>query len=151
VLILRERHALKVPAELREFYEQTFAALTPGEFLKIWKLGAIETRADQVLVREGERSEQLFFLLDGEVRVEKAARTLARLGRGRFLAEMGFLTGEAASADARAMGSVRYMAWNSGRLRQLRSSSPLLWTKLLSALGKDLVNKIKIASDTPAG
>src|SRR5687768_14425877 len=36
ILLLRERHGLRVPAELREFYEQTFAALTPGEFLKIW-------------------------------------------------------------------------------------------------------------------
>lgn len=155
ILILRERRGVAVPPELREFYEQTFAALAPGEFLNIWKRGVIETRGDDgsrdaLLVREGEYPDRLFFLLDGQVEVQKSGRGLAQLARGRFVADMSFLTGEAASADVLCRGAVRYVAWDSAQLRKLRVTRPVLWTKLLSALGKDLVDKIKAASTTAA-
>ncbi|MGH8454620.1 MAG: Crp/Fnr family transcriptional regulator [Nevskiales bacterium] len=147
--IIRERRAIELPQELREFYERTFAALSRREFLDLWHDGSVEQRRDALLLREGESPGRLMFLIDGDVAVEKQGRRVAQLGRGRFLAEMGFLTGEAASADARAVGAVRYIAWNNAALLNWRTTKPALWTKLLSVLGKDLVDKIKAASTVP--
>lgn len=146
IVVIRERLGIALPEELRAFYEQTFAALSPREFLRLWRMGKVEYATDTPLIIEGERPRQLFFLLEGELKVARGGQELARLRQGRFFAEMSFLTGEPASADVHAQGRVRYLAWPNEQLHDWRRVRPTLWTKLLSALGKDLVDKIKAAS-----
>lgn len=146
VMILRERRGVSLPAELRDFYKQTFAAFTPREFLQLWRMGTEKNLASGLLVREGELPIQLFFLLQGSLSVERSGHTLAQLKPGSFVAEMAFLTGEPASADVIAVGSeVHCMAWETAALQHWRERKPALWTKLLSVLGKDLIDKIRRA------
>lgn len=146
LLILRERRGVKIPADLLEFYDRTFAAFTPNEFLRVWHSGTVEEKHNLLLMQEGETPGRLLFLTGGEVLIERNGQCLARLGRGCFLGEMSLITGGRASADARAPGKVSYIAWDTRQLREWRERQPALWIKFQSVLGKDLVDKIRNAS-----
>ncbi len=143
--LLRERAAVELPAELVPTYEKHFAALAPPEFLRLWREGRRGSTSDTQLVHEGTMPEALYFLLSGEVAVRSGGRELAHLGPGSFVAEMSLLTGERTTADAFALGTVEYMAWPAAALARLRTRSPMLWNKVQSVLGHDLVEKIRRA------
>jgi CRP-like cAMP-binding protein len=143
--LLRERAAVQLPEELRPTYEKHFAALAPTEFLRLWREGRRAGVTDTQLVREGTMPDALYFLLAGEVAVRHGAREFVRLGPGHFVAEMSLLTGEPTTADAHAVGAVEYMAWPAATLARLRTRNPMLWSKIQSVLGHDLVEKIRRA------
>ena len=147
VRLLRERAAVELPEELVPTYEKHFAAMTPPEFLRLWREGSKGSLNDAQLVREGAMPEALYFLLSGEVAIRRDGRELARLGAGSFVAEMSLLTGERTTADAFALGTVEYLAWPAATLARLRTRNPMLWSKVQSVLGHDLVEKIRRAQD----
>ena len=151
VRLLRERAAVKLPEDLRPTYERYFAALAPPEFLRLWREGERRSATDAQLVREGTRPEALYFLLAGEVAVRSKGRELARLGSGSFVAEMSLLTGERTTADVWALGTVEYLAWPAATLARLRTRNPMLWSKIQSVLGHDLVEKIRRAAAAQGG
>jgi CRP-like cAMP-binding protein len=64
-------------------------------------------RADEVIVRAGEKGVGLFVILEGQVSVEKSGRQVARLGPGKFFGEMALLDDEPRTADVRAATPVR--------------------------------------------
>lgn len=143
VKLLRERAAVQLPEELKALHEKYFAALMPPEFLRLWRDGEKRSATDTQLVREGTRPDALLFLLSGSVSVRRQGRQLAELTPGNFVAEMSLLTGEKTTADVVALGAVEYMAWPTVKLTRLRQRSPMLWAKIQSVLGHDLVEKIK--------
>jgi CRP-like cAMP-binding protein len=151
VRLLRERAAVKLPEELRETYEKHFAALAPPEFLRLWRAGKPGRAQDAQIVRQGTRPDALYFLLSGEVAVRSHGRELARLAAGSFVAEMSLLTGENTTADVHAVGAVEYLAWPAADLARLRQRSPMLWSKVQSVLGHDLVEKIRRAAQDGGG
>lgn len=141
--LLRERRAVRLPDDLKPLHERHFAALAPPEFLRIWNEGERRSAADTQLVREGTRPEALYFLLSGAVAVRRNGHTLAQLSAGNFIAEMSLLTGEKTTADVVALGPIEYVAWPAEKLARLRQRNPMLWSKVQSVLGHDLVEKIK--------
>jgi hypothetical protein len=143
VRLLRERAGVELPEDLVPTYQKHFAALAPPEFLRLWRAGRSGTARDSQIVREGTRPEALYFLLNGEVSVRSHGRELARLGAGSFIAEMSLLTGETTTADVHADGAVEYLAWPAADLARLRQRNPMLWSKVQSVLGHDLVEKIR--------
>jgi CRP-like cAMP-binding protein len=151
VRLLRERAGVELPAELVPFYEKHFAAMTPPEFLRLWREGRKGSLTDAQLVREGTRPDALYFLLSGEVAVLSAGRELARLAAGSFVAEMSLLTGEYTTADAHALGTIEYLAWPAATLARLRTRNPMLWSKVQSVLGHDIVEKIRRAQGVGGG
>ena len=90
---------------------------------------------------------ELFLILSGSVEVVKSGKHLANLSRGNFIAEMSFLSGEPASADIIAKGDVQYITWNQDKLKSLEQLNSELLIKIQNILGKDLVGKIKAASE----
>lgn len=143
VRLLRERRAVRLPEELRPLHEKHFAALAPAEFLRIWGEGERRAGADVQLVREGTRPDALYFLLSGTVAVRRNGHALTHLTAGNFVAEMSLLTGEKTTADVVAVGPIEYVAWPAEKLARLRQRNPMLWSKVQSVLGHDLVEKIK--------
>ena len=141
--LLRERAAVQLPEELKPLHERHFAALAAPEFLRLWRDGERQSASGTQLIHEGTRPEALYFLLSGLVSVRRNGRQLAQLGPGSFLAEMSLLTGEQTTADVVAEGPVEYMAWPADKLARLRQRNPMLWSKIQSVLGHDLVEKIK--------
>lgn len=143
VLLLRERRAVKIPEELKATHEKHFAALTPAEFLRLWHTGVRKSGTDLVLIRQDTQPEALYFLMEGEAVVRQDGRKVAHLTAGSFIGEMSLLTGEVCTADVAALGRIEFMAWPAQQLAQLRGRSPMLWSKVQSVLGHDLVEKIK--------
>jgi hypothetical protein len=143
VRLLRERAGVELPADLRPTWEKHFAALAPQEFLRLWRDGRRGSIADAQLVREGTMPEALYFLLSGTVAVRSGGREVVRMGPGNFVAEMSLLTGERTTADVHAIGPVEYLAWPAAALARLRTRNPMLWSKVQSVLGHDLVEKIR--------
>jgi hypothetical protein len=56
---------------------------------------------------------------------------------------MSLITGQPANADVDAIGEVDVIRWPAREITALRERSPGLWTKIQSALGSDLVEKIR--------
>ncbi len=146
LLILRERHAVQVPAALRALHQAHFAALPPAAFLRFWNAGSEQWRDGGELIRAGSNPEALYFLLDGQVRVQLDGRELARLTKGSFVGEMSLLSGDTAAADVVALGPVRLRAWPLPYLHELPGQQPLLWSQVQSVIGYDIVEKIRRSS-----
>jgi len=143
VQILRARRAVHLPPDLRALYERHFAAMAPPEFIRWWKMGHRETMRERRLTWAGSKPESLFFLLSGSVRVSRDGTPVTDLPAGYFVAEMSLLTGSPANADVDTIGDVEVMRWATADLRALGDRNPILWTKIQSAIGHDLVEKIR--------
>jgi CRP-like cAMP-binding protein len=144
VLIIRERRAVEVPAELVPLYQRHFAALSPQEFLRWWNAGERETLANEPLTRAGTRPDWLYFLLKGSVRVSRGSDTVVDLPAGHFVAEMSVLTGAPANADVDASTSVEVIRWPRALLDDIHRETPAAWVRIQSVLGLDLIQKIRL-------
>lgn len=144
--ILNERRPVKLPPAEEDAYRLAFTAMTRREFLYLWEMGHAQEHDGKQLIREGEKQKDLVLLLDGHVSVQKSGKKIARLGRGTFVAEMSFVTGEPASADVIADGVVRARAWSQEKLTALEQLNPSLLIKLQNILARDLSGKVKAAN-----
>ncbi|MEO8071345.1 MAG: cyclic nucleotide-binding domain-containing protein [Acidobacteriota bacterium] len=143
IQILRERRSVVLPQDLRELHARHFAALSPPEFLRWWRQGRRETLENQSLTTTGQRPEWLYFVLDGIVRVQQGTDWTVELPAGYFVAEMSLLTGDPANADVTAVGTVNVIRWSTLELRALQHRNAVLWAKIQSVIGHDLVEKIR--------
>jgi hypothetical protein len=143
VRIIRERRAVQLPGPLRHLHERHFAALTAPEFLRLWTQGERRVLHGQRLTTAGVFPAELFFLINGRARVSLHGALLTELPAGYFVGEMSLLTGEPANADVDAAGTLDVMAWPADVFRALPVRNPLLWIKVQSVLGRDVVEKIK--------
>jgi len=143
IRILIERRPIKLDDNQEVIYQAVFSSMTRREFLVFWEIGDMKTLASGTLVHEGESPGELMLLVDGETVVRSGARVIARLGKGKFIAEMSFISGQPASADVVAVSPITYLAWSQQKLRSMRLCNPHLFIVLQGLLGKDLVEKIR--------
>jgi hypothetical protein len=142
-LIVRERRATHVPPELQPIHERHFAAMSPAEFLRWWRLGHTETMRTQPLTREGVTPSSLYFILSGHARVQRGGTIVTQLGPGAFVGEMSLVTGRTANADVEPIDEVIVRRWNRSDVEPLQTRDLAMWTKVQSAIGVDLVTKIR--------
>ena len=144
VRLLLERRPIQLPENLEELYSNLFAIMSKREFLYFWNTGKVTTVEKTNLCNEGEVPHELMLIVDGTVSVQRGGKEVVQLGRGAFVAEMSFMTGEQASADVICMGPVEYIAWDRDKLSNLKLANPDLMIKIQVILGKDLTQKLKI-------
>lgn len=63
------------------------------------------------IIKENQHQHMLVLLLDGSALVFKNKKVIAQVKRGDFIAEMSFMSGEAAIADVAAVEKVRFIYW----------------------------------------
>ena len=151
IAILRDRRRVRVPAELEAMYEQHFTALAPRDFLRWWGLGRTESLQQAPLTRDGVHPDSLYFLIDGHVRVSRNNRLVTELPPGCFVGEMSLITGRPAGADVDAPGPVVVRRWARPDLQELRERNPAMWIKVQSAIGLDLVQKMRRGDERAVG
>jgi hypothetical protein len=89
---------------------------------------------------------ELVFVTDGIVQIERAGQILAVCGPGEFVGEMSFLSGAQASADARAVRPVRYVAFNQAKLLTAMNADPGIRHAMDAILNRNLVDKLAKAN-----
>ncbi len=98
-----------------------------------------KTMADgEVLFSEGDAGEEMYVVLEGEVRLSRAGRDLAAMGPGKYFGEMSLLTQAPRSAGARASGMVRLAIINKSNFDLLVRENPVLVRGLLEELARRL-------------
>lgn len=88
-----------------------FGLLTDGDIEWLGKSGEVRTiNAGTVLIREGQKLDRMFILLDGHMEVSVAGLgAVANLGAGEMLGEMSFVDSSPTSATATAIGDVKLL------------------------------------------
>ena len=88
-----------------------FERLTERELLRVMQ--AVEVRAfndGDVVIREGDKGDELFIVLEGKVRVSRGEQTLTHLGQGEHVGEMALIRSVPRSATVTAVGGAELIA-----------------------------------------
>jgi serine/threonine protein phosphatase PrpC len=88
-----------------------FARLSDRELLRVMQ--SVEVRKyenDQVVIREGDKGDELFIVLSGKVTVSRGGEVLTRLGAGEHFGEMALIRAVPRSATVKADGSAELIA-----------------------------------------
>ncbi|WP_445259032.1 Crp/Fnr family transcriptional regulator [Nocardioides aurantiacus] len=75
-------------------------------------------------IHGGEPADQAYLVLEGRLRILRAGREVALLGRGSFVGEMGLVDHRLRNARVVATGPVRTLAWPRADFQQLRAELP---------------------------
>ena len=96
----------------------------------------------EMLTEQGVRVDELIYLADGIVKIERGDRIVAVCGPGDYIGELSFLSGNAASATARVVKPARLLVFNQHRLTNAIEHDPQLRRTLESALNRNLAGKL---------
>jgi len=146
VILIKQRRPVIIPDEIIDIYERVFSEMTKREFIYFWQIGKKVVFDREIIIKEGERQDNLFLILEGEAQVASNNREIATLKRGDFLAEMSLLSGEPASADVLSRDKLTCITWSRENLDNLKKLNYKLWSKLQHILSKDLISKVKRTS-----
>lgn len=116
--------------------------MTPGEFRRFIRLAGWRTAPhDTVLTKENELLENLYFVLDGGITIDKSGRSTP-IEAGVFIGEVSFLLTQPASATVTVAPQARYVVWDAGALRRLLLRAPSLRIAFNAALNRDMALKV---------
>ncbi len=88
-----------------------FSRLTERELLRVMQAVEVRVHKDrEVVIREGDKGDELFIVLDGKVAVSRGAQTLTYLGPGEHVGEMALIRSVPRSATVTAVGDAELIA-----------------------------------------
>ena len=130
-----------LPAHERKLFD-LLVDLTPGQFRTFLKAGRQGVAASPlVITRENEPLDQLYFITDGKVAIEKAGhRTVSEAKT--FIGEIAFLLSRPATATVTLETGCHYGVWDSKVLRNVLNGNAALKTALSAALNRKLAEKV---------
>ncbi len=145
-IVIRERTTFTMSAEDAALFKR-FGVLTPGQFRKLMRRAEWRSASEHVeLTRVGERPEELYFIVSGDIHLEKFGESYI-LDADKFIGEIAFLEGEQASATTAITSGARYVSWNVDDLHLLFGKFRHLGQAVVTLLGQDLSRKV--ASSRP--
>lgn len=122
---------------------QVMPGIEPGLFNRLMKFGEkLTVETPIVLTREETRPEALWFLVKGEVVLERNAQNPVSIGNAAFIGELAWMLNEAASATVVAQPGARLVRWNHDDLRKLVKRSQRLELALEAAIATDIARKL---------
>ncbi|HLK39965.1 MAG TPA: Stp1/IreP family PP2C-type Ser/Thr phosphatase [Polyangiaceae bacterium] len=88
-----------------------FSRLTERELLRVMQAVEVREYTDgDLVIREGDKGDELFIVLDGKVRVSRGEQTLIDLGQGEHVGEMALIRSVPRSATVHAIGAAELIA-----------------------------------------
>ncbi len=119
--------------------------LEADEIAEIEKLADIQVFLPQeFLCRKGEKSSDLFVILDGRVIVcTTGGDKLAEIGPGSVLGEIALVDDQPRSADAIAMGKVRVARFPAKEIRSYMAGNPQTGFTMLANLSRVLSMRLR--------
>jgi CRP-like cAMP-binding protein len=151
VRLLLERRPVRMSEDEHELHRVALGSLSPRQLRTIAKAARFESiREGEVLVHAGRMPDELDVVLEGEVAVEHDGEPLARLGTGKFIGEMSFLTRTPPRASALVCSpGVRVARLDVRELRQMLDADHELHAAMQAILGGDLAAKLRAAARGP--
>ena len=144
IQIINERRKRYIEPKIVDLYKTVFKEFTTYEFLYFWKIGLINNVvSDTKIINDGDYTNSIRLLLDGEVSISKSNKKITKLTRGHFIGEISYLTEEPAIADVISSSNVSYIQWSNKQLSDLKINNKIFWIKLQNILLMDMVEKIK--------
>lgn len=141
VQIFLERSTFNMSEEEKRVYE-VFDTMLPGEFRRLLKISTFEDGEESVqLTQEGHPVDNLYYVLDGEIEVEKMGETFS-IPSGAFIGEVAFFLHSDASATVSVGNNGRYVKWLGDDLRRLQKKFPGIRAALHSILNDDMAAKV---------
>jgi hypothetical protein len=116
-----------------------FAALAPEQLAELASL-SIERRHDagELVVREGDRGDELHLLLEGTIGIERSGVSVAELTPPGFFGEMSLFDGAPRSATAVARTACRLLTLDGEAVRRAGRRDPAIFEALLAELSRRL-------------
>lgn len=110
---------------------------------RLVKLGAwTEVQEDTILVFENKVPDKLKFIVSGQADVFRDDKLIGRVGRGDFVGEISYLTGQTATATAVVKEPVRYLAFGQKRLREHLTRNTEVRHALETSFNRNLAHKL---------
>ncbi|MBY8974710.1 cyclic nucleotide-binding domain-containing protein [Rhodobacteraceae bacterium NNCM2] len=144
VQIIRDRTRFRMSSDEERLY-QAFNHIGPGDFRRLMKIASFrKAEADTFLTFEGQRPEELFYVIDGNIQLSKQGKEF-HCPPQTFIGELSLVTRGSASATVALEPGSRYVAWNRERLEHLTRRNPALKLALDLLLSHDMAAKIQRA------
>ena len=112
-----------------------FRACSKQDLRHIARLADSDTcRPGEVLVREGQRGNELYVIVSGQAEVSRGGKTLATLKAGDYFGELAVLRPAPRTATVTATGVMEVLILTSRELAVLLADVPLFARKLLTGM-----------------
>jgi hypothetical protein len=140
--------AASTAAALREF--PFFAGLTTDGLEQIAVLGkTYDVEAGDLIVRQGDPCDSVYFVLAGELRVrllvgvvDRVDKTLCKLSRGEFFGELGMFLRSKRTADVIAEAPSRLFCISTNAFQLLIKQMPELASPILFSIGTTMAQRV---------
>ncbi len=140
-LIFFDEVQFSLKADERKLFD-LLVDLTPGQFRKLLKAGRQEVAASPlVITRENEDLHKLYFLIDGNMTIEKGGHRTVSEAR-TFVGEIAFLLARPATATVTLETGCHYCVWESKTLHAVLNGNPALRTAVSAAMNRKLAEKV---------
>ncbi|MEM8792637.1 MAG: cyclic nucleotide-binding domain-containing protein [Pseudomonadota bacterium] len=144
VQIIRDRTCFQMSSDEERLYAM-FNHIRPGDFRRLMKIASFRRAGrSTVLTREGDRPDELYYVIDGDIRLEKAGRRFSYSAQ-TFIGELAMVTNAAASATVALDPGSNYVAWDRERLDRLISRHPTLKLAFDLLVTRDIAAKVQRA------
>jgi len=125
-----------------------FSDLDYQQLMKILEIIEVKSfNAEELVIREGEKGDQMFILLQGKAQVLKNQTQINLLGTGAYFGEMSLIDDAPRSASVKALEKTKMIVLSKARLFQTLQSDTLMANKVywffLQTLSKRLRDKEK--------
>lgn len=118
-----------------------FAGLGRREIERLGMLAdEVELPEGRVLMRQGDRGEDLFILIDGRVRIERDGQPVAERGSAEILGEIALVDGGPRSATVTLAEPSRLLVIGRRAFHQLMDEFPSVRMEILTTLAKRVRN-----------
>jgi hypothetical protein len=142
ILVLLREHRMSLLSDNEMMLFRCLDTLTPGQFRKLLKLATFhENEEPATLTRQGEKPGNLYYVLDGRVKIGKDDRSFESEPR-TFIGEVAFLRGRPASATVTTSGKALYVSWEAMALHALLRHNDELKNALRQLLSDDMADKV---------
>jgi hypothetical protein len=144
-LILADRMHFSLSGQERKLF-RLLEDLTPGQFRQFVRASHFEMAPQRrTIIWEGKRLDKLYFVIDGNVTIEKRGRS-EFTGSRTFFGEDAFLLATPSATTVTLEPGCQYFIWNAKTLKALLATNHGLNTALGRVLNKKLAHKIVKAS-----
>lgn len=142
-ILIKERTGITFSDRERELFNTMFSNFPPVDFHKILKVAQWQTlEPGQIVLTKGQVVESLSIILRGSVAVDIAPGKEIILGRGDFLGEFAYITGETASATLTVRETTALVSWKLEDLHRLFKRYGHLESSFRGILSNNLVRKL---------